>query len=78
MSVVKWIPGQTCMWESTNTPGRFFYGKIMEVHPASIHGCAYAVVRDRNFKQPIHIKIGRLKECSNKTIDFTPRAKPIK
>ncbi len=71
-----WIAGQTCMWESTNTPGRFFYGKIVEVHKGI--GVPYAIVRDRNFKQLIHVRLNRLKECSNKTIDFTPRANPIK
>lgn len=73
------ISGMPVMWESTQTPGRFFYGRVLSVHSElTIYGGAkYAMVKDRNFRTPIAVRIDRVKVCSNKDIDTSSRPRQL-
>ena len=67
------VPGQSVVWESLGTPGRFFYGRVLSVYAGEIFGSGYIVVRDRHFKQPITVALKRVMELNNKKIDTAPR-----
>lgn len=67
------IVGAPVVWESLNTPGKLFYGRVVGFEKGAIFNGGKVIVRDRNFKQPITLSQYRVKDLSNKNIDTAPR-----
>lgn len=70
---MSFIAGTPVVWQSTNNVERFFYGRVISVHPGMLFGTGYAIVQDRNFRQPVHVRLSRLSQLSNKNIDTSLR-----
>lgn len=70
---MKFTAGTPCAWESLQNIGKFFYGRVVSMHPGEILNTGRAVVRDRNFKKLICVRISRLCEVNDRNIDTSPR-----